>query len=978
MKKYTTILLFLLFGNITLTGQIYYRQDGNSRISYTMPVVAPASPNTATMIKFIENPVDIKHGIASVNIPIYEIRAGDYVLPISMSYHGGGIKIEDEGGSLGLGWALQAEPSVSRAIRGLPDEFYGGTVKGFRYNMYKDFDYNTKNLSLDIWKELASGNYDQSPDVYYYSLPCRSGRFVLKDAYNSVLIPHEPVKVDYSSTSIKITDDDGTDYEFGGSTNCLEKTKGTIGSINYEAFTRWYARKINLNKGLDQILFQYDDYNTRYPYTRNYAAGFSIDVSRDDLYRPILTVKDTRYRPYPVYRLLPPNYDTPEDRYGQMPGFNSSHTFQAIESRLVKTIIFPDGKVCFSYSYGKKDLIKKIDVLDNMNNLIRSVEFFVNDYGNDRYLLDSCRVVDFRGTVSERYRFEYWDSNRSFPNVQSNAIDHWGYYNGVSGNQNLIPTVEFTIPGTDKKITFPGANRQANYYAQTYSLKKINWPGGRSTVFDYENNSTRAGYWYNPVNVGGIRISSIREDLHGRRILRYFSYQSEPFSDSEGDVEYYGRPKVNLSIDDYCLKTSLYKYDNGSINHNKTVDTYTYMERPIPDLNLNGGTGITYQKVREIREDSWNSTSLCKEYEFSTYQVFKRSDLSIPFDTDALDDWKYGGLLRGEKEYYKDNSTEDSSLISRKTYDHATYKVDYVNNGIRWKMYYLKGSIYDPGNPDFSIPSNSTDKPLVAGVYSQAYGGGCVRVTEENTWYYPLSEGSVKTRKTCSYNSGTRHMNPVVITTVDSKGMSITEEFTYPEDYTGTVNLGQSWLIGNNCLKTLLQYWSPGILARAEYLASGAPMKPSAIYTYTGSSGGYEPRLYYEYYASGKIKSAYQPGGAKTVYLWGYNNQYPIAKIENADWNRVVQAAGGSAVIDAIASKSRPEDGDWTVINGLRRALPDAMVTTYAYQPLIGLISEISPSGQAVSYGYDPSGRLAGKRDEQGNILEVIQYHLKK
>ena len=189
MNKHIVLLFLIILGmSHFIKGQIYYSTDQNGKITYTMPEVVPVSPTAATMIKFVETPVDLKHGIASVNIPFYEIRVGDFVLPISMSYHGGGIKVDDEGGNLGQGWALQAEPSVSRSVRGLPDEISNGFKTGFfnssnicySYYLYNGswYDHFTQ-LSWTGWKNLTSGDYDQEPDIYYYSLPTRSGRFVV-------------------------------------------------------------------------------------------------------------------------------------------------------------------------------------------------------------------------------------------------------------------------------------------------------------------------------------------------------------------------------------------------------------------------------------------------------------------------------------------------------------------------------------------------------------------------------------------------------------------------------------------------------------------------------------------------------------------------------------------------------------------------------------------------------------------------------
>jgi len=51
------------------------------------------------------------------------------------------------------------------------------------------------------------------------------------------------------------------------------------------------------------------------------------------------------------------------------------------------------------------------------------------------------------------------------------------------------------------------------------------------------------------------------------------------------------------------------------------------------------------------------------------------------------------------------------------------------------------------------------------------------------------------------------------------------------------------------------------------------------------------------------------------------------------------------------------------------------LMQSYTHEPLDGLLSNTDPSGRAISYEYDDSGRLVRTRDEQGRILSQQQYH---
>ncbi|MDR0506004.1 MAG: hypothetical protein LBH32_04180, partial [Dysgonamonadaceae bacterium] len=65
-----------------------------------------------------------------------------------------------------------------------------------------------------------------------------------------------------------------------------------------------------------------------------------------------------------------------------------------------------------------------------------------------------------------------------------------------------------------------------------------------------------------------------------------------------------------------------------------------------------------------------------------------------------------------------------------------------------------------------------------------------------------------------------------------------------------------------------------------------------------------QSEIFYRYNNFGNVIEAKQAGtNLATTYLWGYNHQYPVAEIKNADYDQVTaQIQGGQATIDAIAT----------------------------------------------------------------------------
>jgi YD repeat-containing protein len=115
--------------------------------------------------------------------------------------------------------------------------------------------------------------------------------------------------------------------------------------------------------------------------------------------------------------------------------------------------------------------------------------------------------------------------------------------------------------------------------------------------------------------------------------------------------------------------------------------------------------------------------------------------------------------------------------------------------------------------------------------------------------------------------------------------------------------------------------------------------------------------------------------GVVTSYIWGYNKQYPVAKIVNATYSQATASGLGLdfGKIDAPGSAQEILDE----IDKVRVGLPNAQVTTYTYKPLIGVNAIVDPKGYKMTYYYDGFGRLQYVKDQDGNVLSKNEYHYK-
>jgi YD repeat-containing protein len=72
-----------------------------------------------------------------------------------------------------------------------------------------------------------------------------------------------------------------------------------------------------------------------------------------------------------------------------------------------------------------------------------------------------------------------------------------------------------------------------------------------------------------------------------------------------------------------------------------------------------------------------------------------------------------------------------------------------------------------------------------------------------------------------------------------------------------------------------------------------------------------------------------------------------------------------------------PSASDWELINGLRKTLPNAVITTVKYEPLIGIATIIDPAGQLTTFEYEDLNRLKLIKDNAGNKKESYDYRFK-
>lgn len=186
-------------------------------------------------------------------------------------------------------------------------------------------------------------------------------------------------------------------------------------------------------------------------------------------------------------------------------------------------------------------------------------------------------------------------------------------------------------------------------------------------------------------------------------------------------------------------------------------------------------------------------------------------------------------------------------------------------------------------------------------------------------------------------------------------------------------------IVGSRLIDGKINAYNDYGLIQKEYrldidgVVSTSPHDPS-VYV----SSGYRNMTTSQFDANNRLVQMQKLDGTHTTYLWGYNGQYPIAEIKNATYAEVVKALT-QPVIDNLNGTTHSEAAMETLIKAasdkLRTALPNAMVTSYTYRPLVGMTSKTDPRGVKETYTYDGMRRLLAVLDQLGQVTKAIDYH---
>ena len=471
--KTTILFAALALALIGSSQSVYAQAEALPNSPFTSPVM-PVSPNASALSKFVDVPVSYYTGTPQISIPIFQAVAGSISLPVSIDYHGSGIKVDETASSVGLGWSLNAGGSISRSVHGLADESANGFFnKGYMLETpFVDCD-DSNSLPCTYIRNIAFENtIDSEPDVFILNLPGGGGVKFSYDSSGSILMQrYQQISISHDSQmeTWSVIASDGTSYQFGqwgiyGSKEQMTYTPEFGSPKTYNS--SWHLSKIISPDKVDTIYFEYG-YSENYQYDDQLQEGY---YERDLVYmaiNPLCVECD--------------NLTRTQSYTGSTSG----------TQRLLSKITFSLGSIEFLQSnIGRYDIpggyaYSRINIKRADANLVKYYTLEQGYFNGSRLKLTGIAEHGSDGTSLPPYLFEY-DESYPLPPRNSFKQDHWGFFNNNT-EDTFVPKI-IEKPDGDFIMNTTGANRDADEMkSKSGMLTKLTYPTGGFDLFEFES-----------------------------------------------------------------------------------------------------------------------------------------------------------------------------------------------------------------------------------------------------------------------------------------------------------------------------------------------------------------------------------------------------------------------------------------------------------------------------------------------------------
>lgn len=1009
-------------------------------MSQDLPKVVPPSPESASLFKFQDYPVSHATGLPQISVPLYEVKSGSLSLPISVSYHSSGRKVYDETGAVGLGWSLQAGGMISRTVYGKPDDerwdFPSPFKRESEISNVTDFLYLA---AVGHHPFYSIAYHDTQYDIFSFSANQLSGKFILKDEStikSPVLIPYKPYVIEWHKVMteyvveyfdyINIIDDKGVLYRFGKSLTdgkeYLEKSS--------EGVSSWLLTEIISANKADTISFKYKNFvgerlrvnqESQMLYQEAGVSGWG--VTEWDYHETF--VENTNRSYYSMQRLT-------EIRFKQGTitfNLDSKNSIISLEIRnkadkVVRTIELNRSQVnTISDGITPVEKLNEIVFKDKFGHSIEKYAF--QYYSTDKNFID-VRACDFWGYFNGNTNLGGVIDMRPFRIVPDGGIQPVAPFK-IEFDFSLRAPSSYIFEGVLEKITYPtGGSTKFNYELNEFYDPLIqnsrNGPGLRVTQIVTDDNKGNTLYKTFEYGEGGsgdgvLSIMPSAENISDYSIEYSTRYQN--FAEGAGG------PVLENSYS-RCIVSSDVLPVFQFLSEKPIIYSYVTEYHGTPSDNI-GKTVYKYDF-----DDRMGPATLEGLFRFAKYRLWRSSDLRERSDYKSV---KKDGVItyQIQKTLKYDYTETETDLIYgmhfKKKYI-CTSPIEPVSYTGMWNGGLTKTTGIDQYVAEEWGPSGSTGPHGIDDweVYKFADYAISVGIKELNRVEQIEYDGDKTLFTTTSYFYNDYHLTKETRKT-NSRNEVILTEIKYPFDFPDEPVHQQ--MINSNMLDVQVESntyrdSAPVSSLKTTYRDWGNNIQPEIISTRTGSNP-YEQRLaFHAYDAYGNIKSVSKDNGVKVSYIYGYHEQLPIAQATNAAHDQIFHtsfedAEGNSGENDAKTGRKSRTGGYSRVINDLPpgeynltywqkangiwqfvavnnisvstasysinlagqidevRFYPSgALMTTYCYDPLEGVLSSTDENNVTTYYDFDGYQRLTNIKDLNRHTLKHFDYHYKQ
>ncbi|PKV50678.1 YD repeat-containing protein [Aquimarina sp. MAR_2010_214] len=493
------------------------------------------------------------------------------------------------------------------------------------------------------------------------------------------------------------------------------------------------------------------------------------------------------------------------------------------------------------------------------------------------------------------------------------------------------------------------------------------------------------------------------------------SYYDSPPYDVETEIEVGGQRLQKTITDDGKGKQEIKKYHYGELSD---LDSSSGIaEKPIPSISysrrFSSSTGALILNQTQVDVLTLSSSTLHNLYSRAGHQIGYTSVVE-----ELGENFGNGGITHKFRVIPNTNPLPFGLSISGTPYDTNFGTGEEIETRIVQKVGNHFNALQKTTNTYYNNPVLNKEQPSYNVRLRDTYSGynyehivtsissfDIVKYFVKSQWrylnktiteHYNQNEENLVTTTTNYFYDNPDHLQVTRTETTSSENKKVIAKTIYPQDVeikTPAINklIGQHRIAEPIQQETVIKEPDGTILSKSTQLSTYKDwgnniVLPEFVKTLKGNlslSNPLENRVqYHKYDAKGNPVEVSKANGTHITYIWGYQDTFPIAKIENAT------RADITAYVTDLKAKSNADNDNCTAatckeqilrvaLQALRDALPNAMVSTYTYDPLIGITSMTDANGYTMTYHYDELNRLIYVKDADGNLVSENKYNYK-